>query len=165
MSPLLIGPVAEVGGITGERTSYGVFQGSSQSTDTRLDARERTLQGLAFPQGCRVERVAPSVGRRREDEQFLERHFGRSSLGDHSIYVLRNQIDIRSVTMPLHYQTDMFDDDWDREWDRMSHAISEYQKEIREMRERIRWYVSRIEELETEVKQLKSTDARWVQES
>jgi uncharacterized coiled-coil DUF342 family protein len=66
--------------------------------------------------------------------------------------------------MPLHYQTDMFDDDWDREWDRMSHTISEYQKEIREMRERIRWYVSRIEELETEVKQLKSTDARWVQE-
>ena len=56
------------------------------------------------------------------------------------------------------------DDDWDREWDRMSHTISEYQQEIREMRERIRWYVSRIEELETEVKQLKSTDARWVQE-
>jgi uncharacterized coiled-coil DUF342 family protein len=66
--------------------------------------------------------------------------------------------------MPLHYQTDMFDDDWDREWDRMSHTIPEYQKEIREMRDRIRWYVSRIEELETEVRQLKSTDARWVQE-
>jgi len=56
------------------------------------------------------------------------------------------------------------DDDWDREWDRMSHTISEYQQQIREMRERIRWYVSRIEELENEVKQLKSTDARWVQE-
>lgn len=56
------------------------------------------------------------------------------------------------------------DDDWDREWDRMSHTISEYRQEIREMRERIRWYVSRIEELETEVTQLKSTDARWVQE-
>jgi len=56
------------------------------------------------------------------------------------------------------------DDAWDREWDRMSHTISEYQQEIREMRERIRWYVNRIEELETEVRQLKSTDARWVQE-
>jgi uncharacterized coiled-coil DUF342 family protein len=56
------------------------------------------------------------------------------------------------------------EDEWVVEWDRMSHTISEYRQEIREMRERIRWYVDRIEELETEVKQLKSTDARWVQE-
>jgi uncharacterized coiled-coil DUF342 family protein len=56
------------------------------------------------------------------------------------------------------------EDDWDREWDRMSHTISEYQQEIREMRERIRWYVGRIEELEAEVKQLRAQDARWVQE-
>jgi len=56
------------------------------------------------------------------------------------------------------------DDDWDREWDRMSHTISEYQQEIREMRERIRWYVNRIEQLESEVRELKKTDSRWVQE-
>jgi uncharacterized protein (UPF0335 family) len=56
------------------------------------------------------------------------------------------------------------DDDWDSEWDRMTHTSTDYKREIREMRERIRWYVSRIEELETEVRQLKSTDARWVQE-
>jgi len=56
------------------------------------------------------------------------------------------------------------EDEWVVEWDRMSHTISEYRQEIREMRERIGWYVSRIEELENEVKQLKSTDARWVQE-
>ena len=56
------------------------------------------------------------------------------------------------------------EDDWDREWDRMSHTISEYQQEIREMRERIRWYVNRIEILEAELKQLKAQDARWVQE-
>lgn len=56
------------------------------------------------------------------------------------------------------------EDEWVVEWDRMSHTISEYQQEIREMRERIRWYVKRIDELETEVKQLKATDARWVQE-
>jgi uncharacterized coiled-coil DUF342 family protein len=56
------------------------------------------------------------------------------------------------------------EDDWDREWDRMSHTISEYQQEIREMRERIRWYVNRIEQLESEVRELKKTDSRWVQE-
>jgi uncharacterized coiled-coil DUF342 family protein len=56
------------------------------------------------------------------------------------------------------------EDAWDREWDRMSHTISEYQQQIREMRERIRWYVSRIEQLEAEVKQLRVQDARWVQE-
>jgi hypothetical protein len=56
------------------------------------------------------------------------------------------------------------DDDWDCEWDRMTHTSTDYKREIREMRDRIRWYVSRIEELETEVRQLKSTDARWVQE-
>ena len=56
------------------------------------------------------------------------------------------------------------DDAWDREWDRMSHTISEYQQEIREMRERIRWYVNRIEQLESEVRELKKTDSRWVQE-
>lgn len=56
------------------------------------------------------------------------------------------------------------EDEWVVEWDRMSHTISEYQHEIREMRERIRWYVKRIDELETEVKQLKATDSRWVQE-
>jgi uncharacterized coiled-coil DUF342 family protein len=56
------------------------------------------------------------------------------------------------------------EDDWDREWDRMSHTISEYRQEIREMRERIRWYVNRIEQLESEVRDLKKTDSRWVQE-
>jgi uncharacterized coiled-coil DUF342 family protein len=56
------------------------------------------------------------------------------------------------------------EDAWDREWDRMSHTISEYRQEIREMRERILWYVRRIEELEAEVKQLRAQDARWVQE-
>jgi len=56
------------------------------------------------------------------------------------------------------------DDAWDREWDRMSHTISEYQQEIREMRDRIREYVNRIEQLESEVRELKKTDSRWVQE-
>jgi predicted nucleic acid-binding Zn-ribbon protein len=55
-------------------------------------------------------------------------------------------------------------DDWEQEWDRIAHTSTEYRQEIREMRERIRYYVRRIEELETEVKQLKAQDARWVQE-
>jgi hypothetical protein len=35
---------------------------------------------------------------------------------------------------------------------------------IREMRERIWYYLKRIAELEQEVKELRAKDARWVQE-
>jgi predicted nucleic acid-binding Zn-ribbon protein len=55
-------------------------------------------------------------------------------------------------------------DEWDQEWDRMTHTSTEYRIEIREMRERIQFYVQRIEELEEEVRQLKRFDSRWVQE-
>lgn len=55
-------------------------------------------------------------------------------------------------------------DDWEQEWDRMSHTPTEYRQEIHDLRERIQWYVKRINELESEVKQLKAHDARWVQE-
>ena len=55
-------------------------------------------------------------------------------------------------------------DEWDAEWDRMTHTSAEYKSEIREMRERIQFYVQRIEELEEEVRQLKRFDSRWVQE-
>lgn len=37
---------------------------------------------------------------------------------------------------------------WEREWDRRSHTTTEYQVEISELRDRIRSYVKRIEELE-----------------
>jgi hypothetical protein len=55
-------------------------------------------------------------------------------------------------------------DTWDVEWDRMSHTTTEYKAEIRELRERIVWYVSRIEALESEVRELRKMDSRWVQE-
>jgi len=55
-------------------------------------------------------------------------------------------------------------DDWEQEWDRIAHTSTEYRQEIREMRERIRYYVRRIDELEAEVKQLRAQDARWVME-
>ncbi len=53
---------------------------------------------------------------------------------------------------------------WQRDWDSRSHTETEYRQEIREMRERIKWYVKRINELELEVRELRSNDARWVQE-
>ena len=37
---------------------------------------------------------------------------------------------------------------WEREWDRRSHTTTEYQVEISELRDRIRSYLKRIEELE-----------------
>jgi uncharacterized coiled-coil DUF342 family protein len=55
-------------------------------------------------------------------------------------------------------------DDWDKEWDAQSHTVTEYRIEIRELRERILGYVSRIEQLETEVRELRANDARWVME-
>jgi len=36
-------------------------------------------------------------------------------------------------------------DDWEKEWDRIPHTISEYQSEIKELRERILNYVQDIE--------------------
>ena len=53
---------------------------------------------------------------------------------------------------------------WQREWDARRHTETEYRQEIREMRERIWYYLKRIAELEQEVKTLKAADARWVQE-
>ena len=55
-------------------------------------------------------------------------------------------------------------DTWDVEWDRTPHTVSEYKAEIRELRERIVLYVSRIEALESEVRELRKMDSRWVQE-
>jgi uncharacterized coiled-coil DUF342 family protein len=55
-------------------------------------------------------------------------------------------------------------DDWEQEWDRIAHTSTEYRQEIREMRERIRYYVRRIAELEAEVHELRAKDSRWVQE-
>jgi uncharacterized coiled-coil DUF342 family protein len=55
-------------------------------------------------------------------------------------------------------------DDWEQEWDRMTHTASEYRQEIREMRERIYYYLKRIAELEAEVHELRAKDSRWVQE-
>jgi uncharacterized coiled-coil DUF342 family protein len=62
--------------------------------------------------------------------------------------------------MTTQYQPDLFDD----EWDKMAHTPTEYRAEIRELRERILGYVSRIEQLETEVRELRANDARWVME-
>ena len=55
-------------------------------------------------------------------------------------------------------------DEWDKEWDAQAHTPAEYRAEIRELRERIIWYVSLIEKLEAELRDLRANDARWVME-
>lgn len=34
---------------------------------------------------------------------------------------------------------------WEKEWDAMSHSVTEYQREIRELRDRIKGYLKDIE--------------------
>jgi uncharacterized coiled-coil DUF342 family protein len=55
-------------------------------------------------------------------------------------------------------------DEWDKEWDAQAHTPTEYRAEIRELRERVLGYVSLIEKLEAEVRELRANDARWVME-
>ena len=43
---------------------------------------------------------------------------------------------------------------WEREWDATAHSISEYQREIRELRERIRSYLKDIEERDKTIAKL-----------
>ena len=53
---------------------------------------------------------------------------------------------------------------WEREWDRQSHTVSEYQREIRELRLRIKDYVSRITELEIALHEEQSRNNEWIRE-
>lgn len=41
-------------------------------------------------------------------------------------------------------------DDWDEHWDSMTHTATEYQREIRSLRERITAYLKDIEDLKAE---------------
>jgi len=52
--------------------------------------------------------------------------------------------------MTQHYEPDMFD----AEWDSRVHTVSEYQREVRELRERCWRYVKELEELRERVKRL-----------
>lgn len=53
---------------------------------------------------------------------------------------------------------------WVREWDRQSHAITDYQREIQELRSRIRAYLLRIEGLERELHEERSRNQDWIRE-
>jgi predicted RNase H-like nuclease (RuvC/YqgF family) len=54
---------------------------------------------------------------------------------------------------------------WQREWDARSHTETEYRQEIREMRERIQWYLGQIQSLEEEVAELKRiAESQFVKE-
>jgi DNA gyrase/topoisomerase IV subunit A len=50
---------------------------------------------------------------------------------------------------------DEFYDDWDREWDAMSHTTSEYQREIKELRARIFEYLKEIAERDQLIESMK----------
>ncbi len=54
--------------------------------------------------------------------------------------------------MPLHYQTDMFDG----EWDKVSHTPDEYRAEIRQLRERCYKYAKELDELRVVVGNLRA---------
>ena len=54
--------------------------------------------------------------------------------------------------MPLHYQADMFDG----EWDKMAHTTTEYRAEIRQLRERCAAYAKELEGLRADLDALSS---------
>jgi predicted RNase H-like nuclease (RuvC/YqgF family) len=53
---------------------------------------------------------------------------------------------------------------WEREWDSRVHTVSEYQREIRDMRDRIRTYLSEIARLRDELREEQSRNSEWVRE-
>lgn len=54
---------------------------------------------------------------------------------------------------------------WQREWDMRSHTDAEFRQEIRELRERLRGYLTDIRRLEAEVAELKRhAENQWVRE-
>lgn len=48
------------------------------------------------------------------------------------------------------------DDDWDKEWDKTSHTSDEYRKEIRDLRQRILFYLEEIRLLKDRIESLRS---------
>jgi predicted RNase H-like nuclease (RuvC/YqgF family) len=44
---------------------------------------------------------------------------------------------------------------WEKEWDARSHTVSEYQKEIRDLRDRIRIYMREIESLNRTIESMR----------
>lgn len=53
---------------------------------------------------------------------------------------------------------------WEREWDSRVHTVSEYQREIRDMRDRIRTYLLEIARLRDELREEQSRNSEWVRE-
>lgn len=53
---------------------------------------------------------------------------------------------------------------WVREWDARPHTVCEYQREIRELRDRVRSYLERIGQLEAELNEERAKGEAWVRE-
>ena len=54
--------------------------------------------------------------------------------------------------MPLHYQADMFDD----EWDKLAHTPDEYRREIRQLRESCYKYAKELDALRVVINNLRT---------
>ena len=50
---------------------------------------------------------------------------------------------------------------WQRDWDSRAHTEAEFRAEIRDMRDRIAFYLKQIDELRAEVHLLRTTIYRW----
>jgi predicted RNase H-like nuclease (RuvC/YqgF family) len=53
---------------------------------------------------------------------------------------------------------------WEREWDARAHTVSEYQREIRDLRDRIRGYLAEIADLNAQLHEEQARNNEWIRE-
>lgn len=53
---------------------------------------------------------------------------------------------------------------WEREWDARAHTVSEYQHEIRDLRDRIRGYLAEIADLKAQLHEEQARNNEWIRE-
>lgn len=53
---------------------------------------------------------------------------------------------------------------WEREWDGRTHTVTEYQIEIRDLRQRIRSYIREISDLKAQLQEEQARNSEWVRE-
>jgi len=53
---------------------------------------------------------------------------------------------------------------WEREWDARAHTVSEYQREIRDLRDRIRGYLAEIADLKAQLHEEQARNNEWIRE-
>lgn len=53
---------------------------------------------------------------------------------------------------------------WERDWDMRTHTVTEYQIEVRDLRERIRAYLGEIADLKAQLREEQARNSEWVRE-